>query len=276
MTGGARNTPVAAHFGRLARRHSSVNNSKSIRTCIDCGAPTNGQRCRACASIVQHKKLRLMDTGFWERIDQSGGPDACWEWQGIRSQGYGVCWRTTDHGLFQKSHRFAWYLTHGPIPEGLFVCHACDNPPCCNPAHLFLGTIQDNNRDKMIKGRQPRVTGEANPSSRLSDDDVSEIRRLRAAGVSRRVVAAQFGIKAGSVTQITIGNSRADDGVWPEPSSGPRRRNLAEEKWRTKHCAECGQEFVPRSSNARYCGDECRRVAWNRMERASWQKRRAA
>jgi hypothetical protein len=76
---------------------------------------------------------------------------ACLEFGGSRSEdGYGTI---RYQGRMQKAHRVAWQLAHGPIPKGLLVCHRCDNPPCCNVAHLFLGTVADNNRDRHAKGR---------------------------------------------------------------------------------------------------------------------------
>jgi len=86
---------------------------------------------------------------FWERVDMSGGPDACWPWTGARHpSGYGgVSWR----GGRVNAHRVAYELAYGNPGKG-FVCHHCDNPPCCNPAHLFLGTAQDNYRDSIAKG----------------------------------------------------------------------------------------------------------------------------
>lgn len=87
---------------------------------------------------------------FWSKVDRSGGPDACWPWtRSLHTKGYG---QTSVAGV-RASHRAAWILTNGPIPAGLCVCHRCDNPPCCNPAHLFLGSLGDNNRDRSIKGR---------------------------------------------------------------------------------------------------------------------------
>lgn len=89
---------------------------------------------------------------FWSKVAK-GAPSKCWPWRGLRNK--------HRYGRFQAvgfpetiAHRFAWTVTNGPIEGGLFVCHHCDNPPCCNPAHLFLGTPLDNNRDAMRKGRK--------------------------------------------------------------------------------------------------------------------------
>ncbi|MBN9687145.1 MULTISPECIES: HNH endonuclease signature motif containing protein [unclassified Corallococcus] len=89
---------------------------------------------------------------FWAKVDRTNA-SGCWEWQGARlkSGGYGA-FRIGDKTV--RASRLAWELTHGPVPEGLIVRHlACDNPPCCNPAHLALGTMQDNVDDKDRKGR---------------------------------------------------------------------------------------------------------------------------
>lgn len=89
---------------------------------------------------------------FWTRVTKG---ESCWEWQGNRNRlGYGVI-RVEPGRLARRvlTHRFSWELHNGPIPSGLFVCHRCDNPPCVNPAHLFLGTMRDNTRDMMAKGR---------------------------------------------------------------------------------------------------------------------------
>lgn len=93
---------------------------------------------------------------FWSKacvLDES----ECWEWQGSRNwQGYG--WAQPS-GKNRGAHRVAWLLTHGSIPDGLWVLHHCDNPPCVNPSHLFLGTATDNERDKVRKGRHHRQRG---------------------------------------------------------------------------------------------------------------------
>lgn len=80
-------------------------------------------------------------------IERANG---CLEFAGARQGEYG---KISINGKVYKTHRLAWVLSFGDIPEGLLVCHSCDNPPCCNPAHLFLGTVTDNNRDRETKGR---------------------------------------------------------------------------------------------------------------------------
>lgn len=79
-------------------------------------------------------------------------PNGCWEWTGSTSRP-GWHGRISVNHRLVMTHRVAYELWVGPIPEGLFVCHRCDNPPCCNPAHLFLGTTRDNMRDAAAKGR---------------------------------------------------------------------------------------------------------------------------
>jgi hypothetical protein len=105
---------------------------------------------------------------FWTAVDQSGGSDACWPWQRHRNpEGYGV----TKLAGFRRAHRLAWCLTNGPIPDGMLVCHTCDNPPCCNPAHLFLGTESDNRQDMLAKGRGPQPWTTCRRGHELTDDN---------------------------------------------------------------------------------------------------------
>ena len=88
---------------------------------------------------------------LWGRVDTGGEADDCWEWTGARTAlGYG---RIKGDRCTVQTHRLAYELTYGPIPDGLFVMHSCDNPPCCNPAHLAVGTNADNVHDSMRKGR---------------------------------------------------------------------------------------------------------------------------
>lgn len=136
---------------------------------------------------------------FWSKVDKRS-PDECWLWQAARL--------TSGYGQFRVgrrmtvSHRVAWQIANGPIPEARFVCHRCDNPPCCNPAHLFLGTPSDNTRDMYMKDRYPVRRGAEATRSKLSEDDVRTIRALRAAGTQLSTLAERFGVSIQNVHGI--------------------------------------------------------------------------
>lgn len=120
--------------------------------CQDCGRPTGrfAVRCVSC-SVEARRVSTPVEPRFWPKVDQTGGPDACWPWMACRNRhGYG---KVGVGGISVTAHRAVWELANGPIPAGLHVLHRCDNPPCVNPAHLFLGTNADNVEDKVRKGR---------------------------------------------------------------------------------------------------------------------------
>lgn len=123
-----------------------------------------------------------------------GASDECWIWTGPRVRGgYG-------RAGVNLAHRLAWERANGPIPEGLFVLHRCDNPPCCNPSHLFLGTHDDNMRDRDAKGRTLR--GEATGAARLKAEDIPVIRRLASEGLSQRKIASSFGVSHTTIQDV--------------------------------------------------------------------------
>lgn len=112
---------------------------------------------------------------FWVKVDKSGGEDACWLWIAHRNEnGYGTFgWKGNNS---EKAHRVAYELAYGVAPEQLYVLHTCDNPPCVNPKHLFLGTHQDNTDDRDRKGRNVVQYGENHWATKIPDDKVTEIR----------------------------------------------------------------------------------------------------
>lgn len=142
-----------------------------------------------------------------EKFQAKRGPKdlvtGCIEWTGSRvPNGYGQIRRGE---VLVLAHRLAWELKHGPIPEGMKVLHTCDNPPCCNEEHLFLGTDADNSADMVAKGRQARQKGEAHGNSKLTENDVLEIRRRLVAGESQRKIAVAFGVHHSTVGGIGRG-----------------------------------------------------------------------
>jgi hypothetical protein len=102
--------------------------------------------------------------------------EKCWEWRGSKDKdGYAIF---NFRGKTKKAHRISWQYFKGTNPENFFVLHACDNPPCTNPEHLFLGTAADNLRDMIKKGRRVAAKGEKAWKSKLKNEQVIEIREL--------------------------------------------------------------------------------------------------
>jgi len=124
----------------------------------------------------------------------------CWEWSGLKTpKGYGL---VSIEGKKFRAHRLSYEFNRGKIPDGLFVCHHCDNRCCVNPDHLFVGTNEDNIADMVAKGRQARVSGSQNGSARLSAADVIAIRNAR--GIKQKELARQYGITQGQVSAIQL------------------------------------------------------------------------
>lgn len=142
-----------------------------------------------------------------ERLDRSGGPNACHLWTGSTANGYGVLGIKSPRAT-KKTHRLAWELANGPIPDGLCVLHRCDVRACCNVAHLFLGTLADNIADMVAKGRQARgptkrsVRGEAHAHARLTTPMVVALRTRLAAGETGRSLATEYGIAVSTVSAV--------------------------------------------------------------------------
>lgn len=141
---------------------------------------------------------------FWSKVDRSGDVDSCWPWQaGKNERGYGLFW-LRDRNVM--AHRYAYELTYGPLPEGMLACHRCDNPPCCNPAHLFAGTYADNAHDRDQKGRHNPAEGSAHGSATLTDDLVRSMKiRYAQGGISQRELARLYNVTTQTVSSIMVG-----------------------------------------------------------------------
>ena len=130
--------------------------------------------------------------------------NVCWPWNGKRNKrGYGYFGVGGQGAGTKLAHRISWLLWRGRIPKGLWVLHRCDNPPCVNPNHLFLGTAKDNSDDCIAKGRNvppPRKV-------KLNDD---QVRSIRASDDSHKDAAARFNVSAEHIRRIRNGSTRSE------------------------------------------------------------------
>ena len=179
--------------------------------CPACGTPFLGRAWQvycgsSCANRVSTTARRSADRAnhvalFWARVDQSGGPDACWPWTGSTGyDGYGRSWyRPTQR--HRNAHVIAYVLTWGePIP-GMVVCHGCDNRSCCNPNHLWSATDAANAADMVRKNRQAR--GARNARTKLTPEQVTGIRRRYEEGdVSMHALAKEHGVDTATVRDL--------------------------------------------------------------------------
>jgi len=130
--------------------------------------------------------------------------DGCWLWNGVVDKdGYGQL--PCGYHKQGKAHRISWLLHKGEIPNGMLICHSCDNPPCTNPDHLFLGTIKENNEDSRKKGRL--ALGVKNRNSKLDEKSVIEIRNLLKIGIKSKRIAQDFGVSPSQICAINKGKS---------------------------------------------------------------------
>lgn len=183
--------------------------------CPDCGGIKDKRsvRCQECARLYLHN-VSASDEYFWSQVDVRS-LNECWVWKGACTKdGYGIAYN-------DSAHRRALAIKLGrPLQPGECSLHHCDNPPCCNPAHLFLGTNLDNIADKVTKGRSP--TGDQNGSrlypdrlhrgeqvhtARLTSDDVREIRRALTEGVGQPILAERYGVKQPTISDIKVGKT---------------------------------------------------------------------
>jgi len=116
--------------------------------------------------------------------------------------GYGGFW---DGSRVVAAHRFAWGMEHGSIPEGLHILHRCDNPPCCNPPHLYLGTNADNVADRVSRGRAAGQVGERNPRAKLTEEQVRAIKQRLKNGETQTGLACEYGVHQTAIGFIARG-----------------------------------------------------------------------
>lgn len=140
---------------------------------------------------------------------QKGDKDSCWVWQGPKQpRGYGnfdlhLCERDSARKT-HSAHRIAWMIANKQeIPPGKMICHKCDNPQCVNPNHLYLGTGFDNNMDTVNRGRAIRKTGESCSWAKLTEQDVSDIRKSTE---SQATLARYYGVSPSHVSRLKSGD----------------------------------------------------------------------
>jgi len=162
---------------------------KKKHPCVDCGQPCQiiALRCRPCEC---RSRVEELSARFWHKV-RIGGPDECWPWTGHQNpKGYGVI---GYRGKLFVAHRVAWMLTFGDVPVGMSICHHCDNPPCCNPSHLWAGTHAENMRDMMVKGRNHSPGLSPNTPFRETRFRWPLVRTMRAIYATGKVSTALLG-----------------------------------------------------------------------------------
>lgn len=142
------------------------------------------------------KRTRIpIEVRFWKYVNKTND---CWLWTGaVNHWGYGMINSGGKNGKAYRAHRISWEIHNGPIPTGINVLHHCDNPPCVNPAHLFLGTIADNNEDMTSKGRRRggSPAGDNHPRRQITDAQIAQIRAEYIPGVTpMKLFADRYGV----------------------------------------------------------------------------------
>lgn len=172
------------HYARL-RRHGDVEVSLLGRT--------------------REERLRNQEKRFYALASRESG---CLVWQGHRSH-------RGNYGLFhvenrmERAHRIAWEMTFGSIPNGKLVLHYCDNPPCVWIPHLYLGTIQDNNRDRLLRNGYPRDS--EHPLALLSMEDARRIRSRQRAGVRQADLAKEYGVSQSLISLVVLNRRYSEE-----------------------------------------------------------------
>lgn len=200
---------------------------------------------------------------FWSKVERAGD---CWVWQGtITRGGYGRFWL---YGRMLRAHRAAYYFTYGSLPDGLHICHRCDNPPCVRPSHLFVGTDRDNVLDMITKGRHgwldknrderpgklaAVLTGENALHVKLTWAIVRQARARYAAGeASGATLAREVGVVYSHMHRILRNEQWVDPGMVVPALPA------------FTICARCRTQFEPRRRSAKFCSARCRDAEMHR------------
>lgn len=159
--------------------------------------------------------VRPRSESFWRHVRTGSG---CWEWTGATDRaGYGVF--RIDGRKMTRAHRYSFTLNVGPIPEGLEICHRCDNPPCVRPDHLFTGTALQNRHDAMAKGRHPH--GDSHGRRRIDATSARAIReRFAVGGLTYQAAADELGVTIATAHRILRGRTWREAGG---PIAAPAR-----------------------------------------------------
>lgn len=161
---------------------------------------TSDGSCGNAAGSNGVKSSTLIDR-FWSKVDRKSDGE-CWLWTASCNysddRGYGQFWLTRSKSI--KAHRFAYELAFGPIPPGMMVCHRCDVRRCCNPAHLFVGTMADNAQDAYRKGR-------IDPRGRHAKLTADIVRHIRHTNRSNALLAREFGVSDGCIDRARRGET---------------------------------------------------------------------
>jgi hypothetical protein len=184
-------------------------------TCKHCGlectvvraaSQSHPKYCSFACRGAYKQRPRVIKERFWRRVDVRG-ENECWLWTGsLDKDGYGkFAYYRLSKVRHVRAHWFSYRVSVGRVPKGLSICHTCDVPTCCNPAHLWIGTNTENTSDRNQKSRQARGSRDGN--ARLSEIDIPIIRRLLSEGLTCRRIGQIFGVAENTIGHIKRGET---------------------------------------------------------------------